>query len=158
MNADNISNRTGLVGAIATMQGLMRRSAEGGSYNVEVSLTQFNNWYLRQVGLHSQGTQGSLRKLHPDFQPRHDMDIFELITATIAAMKALGEKDVGHLWDPAKFTSGPTRWSKEGETATYLDWRRIVTVKNDKGQPLVVFDFDHGSCLPGSDLAEWLSD
>lgn len=140
------------------MQSLLQRASDGGSYNVEVSLTQFNNWYLRDVGLHSQETQVSLRALHPGFLPRHDMDIFELITKTVETTKALRESDVGRLWDPAKFTSGPIRWGgRDGETATYLDWRKIVTVKTEDDEKyLAVFDFKNGSGLPGSDEPKWL--
>lgn len=160
------------------MQALLQRASIGGSYNVQVSLTQFNNWYLRDVGLHSAATQESLRALHRGFLPRHDMDIFELITKTVEQTKTLGESDVGGgLWDPAKFTTGPIRWGgPEGEIASYLDWRRIVTVnKSESGcvseddkvkvkgekekemeKDIVMFDFKHGSCLPGSDEPKWL--
>lgn len=151
------------------MQALLQRASTGGSYNVQVSLTQFNNWYLRDVGLHSRATQDSLRALHRGFLPRHDMDIFELITKTVEQTKTLRETDVGKLWDPAKFTTGPIRWGgPEGERASYLDWRRIVMVKRgesedggeEKGEEkdtnMVMFDFKHGSCLPGSDEPKWL--
>ncbi|KAK5064330.1 hypothetical protein LTR84_000163 [Exophiala bonariae] len=162
----NSDYQTGLVGAVAIMQALLQRASIGGSYDVQVSLTQFNNWYLHQVGLHDSVTRSSLLTLNPGFLPRHDMDIFELITKTVEQTKTLSESDVGRLWDPAKFTTGPIRWAgPEGEMATYLDWRRIVTVKNvgdgiefDDGNEtdLVIFDFEHGSCLPGSDEPKWL--
>ncbi|KEF63683.1 uncharacterized protein A1O9_01661 [Exophiala aquamarina CBS 119918] len=154
----NSDYQTGLLGAVAIMQALLQRASVGGSYNVEVSLTQFNNWYLRDVGLHSEETQAYLRALHPGFLPRHDMDIFELITKTVEATKTLRECDAGRLWDRAKFATGPIRWGgPEGEIATYLDWRKIVTVKRENDEkPLVLFDFKSGSCLPGSDEPRWL--
>lgn len=148
------------------MQALLQRASFGGSYNIQVSLTQFNNWYLHTVGLHDPRTQASLLALNKGFLPRHDMDIFELITKTVEQTKKLSESDVGKLWDPAKFTTGSIRWGgPEGEMATYLDWRKIVTVKGlgcgaeadkEKEKDLALFDFEHGSCLPGSDEPRWL--
>lgn len=62
----------------------------------------------------------------------------------------------GQLWDPARFTTGIIRWGVEGEEAQYLDWRRIVSVDSSGGAREVVFDFERGSCMPGSDEARWL--
>ncbi|KAK5028752.1 hypothetical protein LTS07_006131 [Exophiala sideris] len=154
----NSDYQTGLVGAIAIMQALLKRATVGGSYNVDVSLTQFNNWYIRSLGLHDHQTQSSLRALYPDFKPRHDMDIFELISLTMETTKSVKGAGPGELWDPARFTSGSTRWSKQGETASYLDWRKIVTVigPSRDGQQDVVFGFDRGSCKPGADDSKWL--
>jgi hypothetical protein len=138
------------------MQALIKRSSGGGSYNVDTSLTQFNNWYIRDQGLHSQETQASLRAMHPYFHPRHDSEIFELITMTMETTKASHGFGAGKLWDPARFTTGPIRWGKDGEVAKFLDWRRIVTVTGDSGKTDVVFGFKGGSCMPGSDLPVWL--
>lgn len=138
------------------MQALLKRASVGGSYNVDVSLTQFNNWYLRSVGLHSPETQEALRYAYPDFQPRHDTDIFELITMTIGATMAANGNGEGQLFDAARLTSGPIRWGKEDEVAKYLDWRRIVMVSVDGKNDQVVFDFQNGSCMPGSDEPIWL--
>jgi hypothetical protein len=44
----------------------------------------------------------------------------------------------------------------EGEEAQYLDWNRIVSVESEAGTAEVVFDIEHGSCMPGSDEAKWL--
>lgn len=138
------------------MQALLKRASAGGSYNVDVSLTQFNNWYLRSLGLHSLETQAALRLLYPDFQPRHNMDIFELISRTVEATKNANGDKKGELFDRARFTTGPIRWGKEGEIAKYLDWGRIVTVKADGKSDDVVFGVRNGSCMPGSDKPNWL--
>ncbi|CAF1637076.1 unnamed protein product, partial [Didymodactylos carnosus] len=42
----NTDYQTGIIGAIAVMNALNRRAHEGGSYNVDVSLNQFNTWYI----------------------------------------------------------------------------------------------------------------
>ncbi|KIW95863.1 uncharacterized protein Z519_02927 [Cladophialophora bantiana CBS 173.52] len=154
----NSDYQTGLVGGIAIMQALLQRSVNGGSYNVNVSLTQFNNWYIRALRLHDPHTQASLRTMYPLFEPRHDTDIFELMKLTMQATTVAKGDGPGQLWDPARFTTGPIRWGgKTGEMARYLDWRRIVRVKTGDGDHQdVVFDFEHGSCMPGSDEPEWL--
>jgi len=62
----------------------------------------------------------------------------------------------GQLWDPARFTTGIVRWGLAEEEAEYLDWRRIVSVDSKMGEREVVFDFESGSCMPGSDEARLL--
>ncbi|KIW35511.1 uncharacterized protein PV07_02202 [Cladophialophora immunda] len=151
----NSDYQTGLVGGIAVMQALMKRATSGGSYNVFVSLNQFNNWYLRSVGLQGEETQAAIRALYPEFLPRHDMDIFELISRTLEATRTANGDGKGQLFDPARFTTGSIRWGKEGEVAQYLDWRRIVVVKTDGADDGVVFGFENGSCMPGSDQPRW---
>lgn len=151
-----MSFRTGLTGAIAITQALLRRSNEGGSYNVDVSLNQFNNWLIRNVGLHDQQTQASLRALHPTFLPRHDTGFFELCPMVMEATKKSNGTGSGELWDPARFTKGSIRWGEQGEVAEYLDWRRIVSVEGESGKEQIAFDFEGGSCMPGSDEAKWL--
>lgn len=138
------------------MQALLKRSLDGGSYNVDVSLTQFNNWYIRELGLHDKQTRASLRALHPGFRPRHDTDIFALISLTMQATKISNGVGAGQLWDPTRFTTGSARWGKEGEIARYLDWSRIVTIKGYGGRQDVVLGINRGSCMPGSDEPAWL--
>jgi hypothetical protein len=151
----NSDYQTGLVGAIAVMQALMQRADVGGSYGVFVSLNQFNNWYLRSVGLHSQVSQAAIQAAYPEFLPRHDMDIFELIARTIeATRKAKGDAE-GELFDPARFTTGSIRWGVQGEAASYLDWSRIVTLSDARGSKIPMFGLEHGSCMPGSDSPAW---
>lgn len=136
----------------------MRRASEGGSFNVDVSLTQFNNWYIRRLGLHDQKTKSELRALHPDFNPRHDTELFELIDLTVKTTRTSNGDSPGALWDPARWTTGPVRWGKEGEIARYLDWRRIVNIEQkSSGEEVEIFGFDNGSCMPGSDEPVWLS-
>jgi hypothetical protein len=140
------------VGAIAISNALLQRASKGGSYNVDVSLTQFNNWYIRSLGLHDQETKTFLRELHPKLNPVHDTELFELMNLTIQTTRESNGDDKGSLWDPARWTTGPVRWGKEGEMARYLDWRRIVNIESETE----MFGFDNGSCMPGSDRPEWL--
>lgn len=138
------------------MQALSRRASEGGSYNVDIALNTFNNWLLREVGLHDKETQASLRALHPEFLPRHDTGFFEMAPMILGTTKKSNGTGPGQLWDPARFTTGIIRWGVAGEEAQYLDWRRIVSVDSKVGEQEVVFGFDRGSCMPGSDEARWL--
>lgn len=150
-----LSSRTGLVGGAAISHALYRRASEGGSYNVDISLTQFNNWYIRTIGLQTDNTQKSIRTMHPDLKPRHDTELFELIDLTAKTTRISHGHDKGQLWDPARWTSGPVRWGKEGEIASYLDWARIVTFRDADEAGSAPFGLEHGSSMPGSDKAVW---
>lgn len=138
------------------MQALYRRALEGGSYNVDIALNTYNNWLLREVGLHDKQTQASLRALHPEFLPRHDTGFFEMAPMILGTTKKSNGIGPGQLWDRARFTTGIIRWGLAEEEAQYLDWRRIVSVESKVGEREVVFEFDNGSCMPGSDEAKWL--
>ena len=145
-----------MAGAIAIMQALLQRSSEGGSYNIDVSLNQFNNWLLRDVGIHDEQTQSSIRALHPDFTPRHDTGFFEMVPQVIETIKKSNGVGTGQLWDEARFTTGNIRWGKENEQARYLDWNQIVSVESEKGRREGMFGFQAESCMPGSDKPHWL--
>ncbi|KAF2669483.1 CoA-transferase family III [Microthyrium microscopicum] len=152
----NSDSQTGLAGGIAIMQALLRRASEGGCYNVDIALNTYNNWLIREVGLHASQTKASLRALHPGFLPRHHTGFFEMVPMLLQTTMKSNGTGPGQLWDRARFTKGIMRWGLEGEEATYLDWRRIVSVESQDGKPEVVFDFESGSCMPGSDEAKWL--
>ncbi|KAJ5109646.1 hypothetical protein N7532_002291 [Penicillium argentinense] len=62
----NSDYQTGIVGAIAITHALYRRAHEGGSYNVDTSLNQFNNWYL-DLGLQDPDTAATIKAKDPDF-------------------------------------------------------------------------------------------
>nr|GFD45935.1 hypothetical protein [Tanacetum cinerariifolium] len=132
--------------------------SEGGSYNIEVSLNQFNNWFLRSVGLHDEQTQSSLRALHPEFLPRHDTAFAEICSMVMATMKNCNGTETGELWDPARFTKNHIEWGVEGEEAQYLDWRRIVLAQNGDGETNAMFNLQGTSSRPGSHEATWLRD
>lgn len=138
------------------MQALLRRASEGGSYNVEIALNTYNNWLIREVGFHDKQTQASLRALHPDFLPRHDTGFFEMVPMVLETTKKSNGTGPGQLWDRARFSRGIIRWGQANEEAEYLDWRRIVSVESKLGEREVMFGFENGSCMPGSDEARWL--
>jgi hypothetical protein len=138
------------------MQALRQRNLEGGSYNIDIALNTFNNWLLRDVGLHDNQTKASLRALHPDFRPRHDTGFIEMAPMILGTTQKSNGGGPGQVWDRARWTKGNIRWGVADEEATYLDWRRIVTVESEGEGRKIVFDFEDGSCMPGSDEAKWL--
>lgn len=138
------------------MQALYQRALDGGSYNVDIALNTFNNWLIREVGLHDKQTQEFLRALHSEFVPRHDTGFFEMAPMIFRTIKNSNGTGLGQLWDQARFTTGVIRWGLAKEEAEYLDWRRIISVDSKVGEREVVFEFESGSCMPGSDEARWL--
>lgn len=147
-------NRTGIVGAIGISHALDRRSREGGSYNVDTSLNQFNNWYL-DLGLQDEETLAAIKSRHPDFLVRHDTDLFTMISLTRESLHNSHGSGKGELFDPARFTTMDMRWGREREMAEFLDWTQIVRFSGPSDQNRVRYGYDHGSHMPGADTPEW---
>lgn len=141
------------------LQALVQRAESGGSFNVDLSLNQFNNWYL-SLGLHDATTYQQLRAQHPHFHPRFDTELFVLLDMTKKTCIEAGGAGEGELFDPARWTTGEINWGRQGEEARYLDWTRLVSFTSRRGgrddHPLQL-SFEHGSCLPGSHEPEWLA-
>ncbi|PSN60390.1 CoA-transferase family III [Corynespora cassiicola Philippines] len=74
----NSDYQTGIIGAISVCQALLQRATVGGSYNVDVSLTQFNLWYLG-LGIHDDQTHHELLRMNPGFSARHDTELHPLV-------------------------------------------------------------------------------
>jgi len=153
----NSDYQTGVVGAIAVLQALVQRAESGGDYNVDLSLNQFNNWYL-SLGLHDPTTYQELRAKHPNFNPRFDTELFILLEMTKQTCIEAGGANEGDLFDAGRWTTGKINWGKEGEEARYLDWTRLFsfTSGSREDDPLQL-SFEHGSCIPGGHEPEWLA-
>ncbi|KAM3553465.1 hypothetical protein MY1884_006663 [Beauveria asiatica] len=82
----NSDYQVGLVGAAAVILALLRRTKENFSFDIDISLTQYNVWLYR-LGLYSHGQQKTLRALDPQFQPRHFDDMSVLVQKTIDSFK-----------------------------------------------------------------------
>ena len=95
----------------------------------------------------------ALRGLHPEFRPRHDIGFFEMIPMIFDTTRKSNGIGSGQLWDRARFTKSTIGCDVDGEETEFLDWRRIASVESGTGEEEVVFDFDGGSCKPGSDEA-----
>ncbi|CAG9947882.1 unnamed protein product [Clonostachys rosea f. rosea IK726] len=82
----NSDYQTGLVGAVAAIQALIARTKDDVTFDIDISLTQFNMWYY-QLGLHSKEQQTELLARDPEFQPRHFDDMPILVAKTHASLK-----------------------------------------------------------------------
>ena len=67
------------------MQALLRRTKEDKTFDVDVSLAQFNIWYVRQ-GTYAAEVAAALRERHKEFTVRHWDEMQSLITKTHAAL------------------------------------------------------------------------
>ncbi|KAF6816690.1 formyl-CoA transferase [Colletotrichum sojae] len=80
----NSDYQTGLIGAIAAIQALLARTTEDATFDIDISLTQYNIWYY-QLGLYSEAQQQELRARDPQFKPRHYDDMGTLVAQTYAS-------------------------------------------------------------------------
>lgn len=142
------------MGAIGISHALDRRSREGGSYNVDTSLNQFNNWYL-DLGLHDEETMAAIKSRNSGFLVRHDTDLFTMASQTHGSLHKSHGSGKEELFDPARFTTMDMRWGRDGETAEFLDWTQIVRFSGPSDPDRVQHGYDHGSHMPGGDTLEW---
>ncbi|KAH6714923.1 CAIB/BAIF family enzyme [Leptodontidium sp. MPI-SDFR-AT-0119] len=150
----NSDYQTGIIGAIAVSQALFSRARKGGSYNVDISLTQYNLWYIN-LGVYDNATHENLLVINPGVVGRHDTELPQLVSQVAQASKsALGEGE-GDLWDPKKrFTNVDMKWGIEGEQGICLDWRQILKFRNDQGLHTEL-GYDRGTCMPGTYEPKW---
>ncbi len=76
----------GIAGAAAVMQALLARAQDDVTFDIDISLTQYNIWYYR-LGQYTQQQQEVLRSRNKDFSVRHDDDMPTLIAKTFEALK-----------------------------------------------------------------------
>lgn len=77
-----------MVGAVAAIQALLARTKEDVTFDIDISLTQYNIWYY-QLGLHSEEQQRKLRARDPDFSPRHYDDMPILVGKTNESLQKI---------------------------------------------------------------------
>lgn len=70
-----------MAGAAAAIQSLIARTKEDVTFDIDISLTQYNIWYYR-LGLYSEEQQEKIRKRDPTFSPRHFDDMPVLVAKT----------------------------------------------------------------------------
>ncbi|KAM0324144.1 hypothetical protein ACHAQA_008336 [Verticillium albo-atrum] len=80
----NSDYQTGLVGAAAAIQALIARTKENKTFDIDISLTQYNIWYY-ELGLYSDAQQQELRARDAAFSPRHFDDMPVLVQKTFAS-------------------------------------------------------------------------
>jgi hypothetical protein len=122
---------------------LYQRSHKGGSYNVDVSLTQFNLFYI-SLGQYTKEQQEALRALHDGLALRHYDDMPALVTKT---MKTLAMNRPELFKNPDSFQTAEANWGIEGEKVRFL----APNIRLDK----TPVGYAIGTCAPGSYGAEW---
>ncbi|KAK8062282.1 hypothetical protein PG997_014379 [Apiospora hydei] len=139
----NSDFQTGIVGCLAIMNALDRRSKKGGNYLVSVSLNQYNS-FLISLGFHEAAVRDELRKMWDDeFKPRYYDDMHRMLAIFGRELP----KKAPSLFDPKHMMSMKAELGVEDEIMDFLG-------------PPVSFDvtrlgYDMGSCDKGSCKAEW---
>ncbi|KAH7003081.1 formyl-CoA transferase [Fusarium venenatum] len=97
----NSDYQTGLVGAAAVIQALLARTKDDVTFDIDISLTQYNIWYYN-LGLYSEKQQKTLRNRDLEFNPRHYDDMGVLIVKTHQSLQKTRPemfKHGEHFWD-----------------------------------------------------------
>ncbi|KAK9444183.1 caib baif family enzyme [Metarhizium brunneum] len=81
----NSDYQTGLVGAAAVLQALFQRTKVDCTYDIDVSLTQYNIWYYR-LGQYTADQGKAILARNEGFHVRHYDEMFSLIQKTHAAI------------------------------------------------------------------------
>ncbi|KAK8234092.1 CoA-transferase family III domain-containing protein [Phyllosticta capitalensis] len=81
----NSDYQTGLAGAAAVVGALLARTKDDVTFDIDVSLTQYNIWYYR-LGQYDEEQQRQLRKRNEGFEVRHYDDMLNLVMKTHAAI------------------------------------------------------------------------
>ncbi|RSL54360.1 hypothetical protein CEP54_009954 [Fusarium duplospermum] len=101
----NSDYQTGLVGAVAVIDALLARAKDNVTFDLEISLTQYNIWYYR-LGTYSKDQQKQLRNRDIKFNPRHYDDMSALVGKTHKSLERVR---------PDIFTHPEYFWSMSGE-------------------------------------------
>ncbi|KAG9503497.1 hypothetical protein J7337_006342 [Fusarium musae] len=97
----NSDYQTGLVGAAAAIQALLARTQEDVTFDIDISLTQYNIWYYR-LGSYSEDQQKALRIRDPQFSPRYYDDMSALVGKTHQSLQKIRPEIFKHpeyFWD-----------------------------------------------------------
>lgn len=90
-----------MVGAAAAIQALIARTKEDATFDIDISLTQYNIWYYK-LGLYTEEQQRELRGRDAEFSPRHYDDMTTLIGKTLRSIRRIRPDIFTHpeyFWD-----------------------------------------------------------
>ncbi|KAJ5087454.1 hypothetical protein N7456_011070 [Penicillium angulare] len=76
----------GLAGAAAVCHALFARTKEAITFDIDISLTQYNIWYYR-LGLHNSEQRKALLDMNQGLSLRHYDEMTSLFTKILAAVK-----------------------------------------------------------------------
>lgn len=77
-----------MVGATAAIQALIGRTKEDTTFDIDISLTQYNIWYYK-LGIYTGEQQRELRGRDVEFSPRHYDDMSTLVGKTLKSLKRI---------------------------------------------------------------------
>ncbi|KAI1066848.1 hypothetical protein LB506_012165 [Fusarium annulatum] len=144
----NSDYQTGIAGLIGILSAIHQRSKIGGSYNVDVSLTQFNQ-FLLGLGKHSIQVQQHLKSLHPNLNFRHYDD---MVSLTEKFMRSAYE-NTPQLFNSKYFNEIQSRFNGlEGQT------ERLRYVGSAATYDVTKLGYDIGSCFLDTYPPEWPAD
>lgn len=86
VNTANSDYQVGLVGAIAVLKALLERTKSDQTFDIQVSLTQYNIWYYR-LGQYGEEEAKELLARNEGFQARHYDEMQSLVHKTVQAMR-----------------------------------------------------------------------
>ncbi|KAF4437161.1 CAIB/BAIF family enzyme [Fusarium austroafricanum] len=144
----NSDYQTGLAGLIGILSAIHQRSKKGGSYNIDVSLSQFNQ-FLLGLGKHSAQVQQDLRTLHPNLKVRHYDDMMSL---TEKFMRTAYE-NTPQLFNPRYFDEIQSRFNGLGGQTETLRYVRSAALYD-----VTELGYDIGSCFLDTYPPEWPGD
>lgn len=81
----NSDYQTGLIGAAAILEALLNRTKNDVTYDIDVSLTQYNIWYYR-LGQYDEAQCKALRARNEGFEVRHYDEMQTLLYKSHAAI------------------------------------------------------------------------
>lgn len=90
-----------MVGAAAAIQALIARTKDDATFDIDISLTQYNIWYY-QLGLYTEEQQRELRGRDTEFSPRHYDDMSTLVGKTLRSVRRIRPDIFTHpecFWD-----------------------------------------------------------
>ncbi|KAL4925336.1 CoA-transferase family III domain-containing protein [Aspergillus undulatus] len=142
----NSDYQMGLVGASAVCHALLTRANEDTTFDIDVSLTQYNIWYYR-LGEQSAEIQRSLREKHAGLKLRHYDEMLSLITKTYAAVRNVRPD----LFQRPQYFEPPSgkEWGVDGDI-------QILTTPFKLEGSVLKYDVPSGS--KGRSEAKWEGD
>ncbi|ODQ78902.1 hypothetical protein BABINDRAFT_162566 [Babjeviella inositovora NRRL Y-12698] len=113
----NADYQAGICGAIAILDAIYKRATLGGSYTVDLSLSQFNVFFQKQGLLPVVEQERLLKRYEGELSFRHYDDALSLSQK----MAKLFAKHEPKLLDPEKvYAKADSNWGEEGEIMEYV--------------------------------------
>ncbi|UPL03105.1 hypothetical protein LCI18_014039 [Fusarium solani-melongenae] len=82
----NSDYQMGIAGAVAILHALLRRATEDFTFDIDISLTQYNIWYYR-LGQYSEEQAVQILERNPGFHVRHYDEMASLLSKTEATVR-----------------------------------------------------------------------